>query len=151
LILVSHDRWFVSRLADRIVEITAEGIRDYHGTYEDYVHFCGDDHLDVDTVVLKARTKKKVEKIERRKKGGAGGKSDAGARKAAKRRLDEITGKIEETESLVAGIDAKFADPTFYETTDRGDVRGLEEERARLQSEVESLMDEWQRVEEELG
>ena len=151
LILVSHDRWFVSRLADRIVEITAEGIRDYHGTYEDYVHFCGDDHLDVDTVVLKARTKKKVEKTERRKKGVAGGRSDAGARKAAERRLDEITGKIDATESRVADIDAKFADPTFYETTDRDDVRGLEEERARLQSEVESLMDEWQRVEEELG
>ena len=150
LILVSHDRWFVSRLADRIVEITAEGIRDYHGTYENYVHFCGDDHLDVDTVVLKARTKQKVEKTERRKKGTAGGTADAEARQAAERRLKEITGKIETMESQVADIDAQFADPTFYDTTDRDDVRGLEEQRARLQSEVESLMDEWQRVEEEL-
>ncbi|MGB5525248.1 MAG: hypothetical protein WBN79_00110, partial [Gemmatimonadota bacterium] len=90
------------------------------------------------------------EKTERRKKGTGGGKSGAEARRAAERRLDEITGQIEETESRVADIDAKFADPTFYEITDRDDVRALEEERARLQSEVESLMDEWQRVEEEL-
>ncbi|HEX8694403.1 MAG TPA: ABC-F family ATP-binding cassette domain-containing protein [Longimicrobium sp.] len=55
LILVSHDRWLVGRLATRVVEITREGIRDYHGTYEEYVHACGDDHLDADTVVLKAR------------------------------------------------------------------------------------------------
>ncbi len=152
LILVSHDRWFVSRLADRIVEITSDGIRDYQGTYEDYVHFCGDDHLDVDTVVLKARSKKKVEKTERQKKGGkaAGGKAGTEARKALARRLEEITGQIEETESRVADIDGKFADPTFYETTDRDEVRRWEEERARLQSEVESLMEEWQRVEEEL-
>jgi len=55
LILVSHDRWFVSQLATRVVEIGRNGIRDYHGTYEEYVHACGDDHLDADTVVLKAR------------------------------------------------------------------------------------------------
>ena len=73
------------------------------------------------------------------------------ARRAAERQLEEITARIEATESRVADIDARFADPTFYETTARDDVRGLEEERARLQSEVEGLMDEWQRIEEELG
>ena len=62
LILVSHDRWFVSRLATRIVEISAEGITDYLGTYEEYVHFSGDDHLDADRVVLKAKREKRKEK-----------------------------------------------------------------------------------------
>ncbi len=37
LIFVSHDREFVSSLATRIVEITPEGIVDYHGTYEEYL------------------------------------------------------------------------------------------------------------------
>ncbi|HYH80757.1 MAG TPA: ABC-F family ATP-binding cassette domain-containing protein [Longimicrobium sp.] len=55
LILVSHDRWFVGQLATRVVEITRDGIRDYRGTYQEYVHACGDDHLDADTVVLKAK------------------------------------------------------------------------------------------------
>ncbi len=55
LILVSHDRWFVSQLATRIVEIKPDKILDFQGTYEEYVHFCGDDHLDADRVVLKAR------------------------------------------------------------------------------------------------
>ena len=55
LVFVSHDRWFVARLANRIVEITEAGIADYRGTYEEYVHSRGDDHLDVDQVVLKAR------------------------------------------------------------------------------------------------
>jgi ATPase subunit of ABC transporter with duplicated ATPase domains len=58
MILVSHDRWFVSQLATRVVEISQAGIRDYRGTYEEYVHACGDDHLDADTVVLKARHEK---------------------------------------------------------------------------------------------
>jgi ATPase subunit of ABC transporter with duplicated ATPase domains len=45
LVFVSHDRWFVSHLATRIVEIRADGIRDYQGTWDEYLARCGDDHL----------------------------------------------------------------------------------------------------------
>jgi len=37
LIFVSHDREFVSSLTTRIIELTPEGIVDYHGTYEEYL------------------------------------------------------------------------------------------------------------------
>ncbi len=37
LIFVSHDRWFVSRLATRILEITPEGIRDFKGSYDEFL------------------------------------------------------------------------------------------------------------------
>ncbi len=41
LIFVSHDREFVSSIATRIVELTPEGIVDYHGTYEEYLRSQG--------------------------------------------------------------------------------------------------------------
>ena len=37
LIFVSHDREFVSSLANRIVEMKPDGIIDYKGNYEDYL------------------------------------------------------------------------------------------------------------------
>jgi ATPase subunit of ABC transporter with duplicated ATPase domains len=37
VLFVSHDRWFVSELATRIVEITPEGPRDFPGTYAEYL------------------------------------------------------------------------------------------------------------------
>jgi len=37
LIFVSHDREFVASIATRIIELTADGIVDYHGTYEEYL------------------------------------------------------------------------------------------------------------------
>jgi ATPase subunit of ABC transporter with duplicated ATPase domains len=55
LLFVSHDRAFVSALATRIVEVTENGFRDRPGTYQDYLASAGDDHLDVDAVVLKAK------------------------------------------------------------------------------------------------
>jgi len=37
LIFVSHDREFVSSLATRIIELTADGVVDFSGNYEDYL------------------------------------------------------------------------------------------------------------------
>ena len=37
LLFVSHDREFVSSLATRIIELTPNGVVDFHGNYEDYL------------------------------------------------------------------------------------------------------------------
>jgi ATPase subunit of ABC transporter with duplicated ATPase domains len=66
ILFVSHDRWFVSKLATRIVEIEPEGIEDFPGTYEEYLAHCGDDHLDVEAVAAKAREEKRRAKQKRR-------------------------------------------------------------------------------------
>ena len=55
VLFVSHDRWFVSRLATRILELRPDGIEDFRGSYHEYLEACGDDHLDVDAAELKAR------------------------------------------------------------------------------------------------
>jgi ATPase subunit of ABC transporter with duplicated ATPase domains len=41
LIFVSHDREFVSSLATRIIELTPDGVVDFHGTYDDYLRSQG--------------------------------------------------------------------------------------------------------------
>lgn len=43
LIFVSHDRQFVSSIATRIIEITDQGVVDFHGTYDDYLKSQGVD------------------------------------------------------------------------------------------------------------
>ncbi|MGL5948477.1 MAG: ABC-F family ATPase [Aeromonas sp.] len=41
LLFVSHDREFVSSLATRVIELTSEGIKDFGGSYEDYLRSQG--------------------------------------------------------------------------------------------------------------
>jgi len=43
LIFVSHDREFVGSLATRIIEIKSDGVVDFTGTYEEYLHSQGID------------------------------------------------------------------------------------------------------------
>jgi ATPase subunit of ABC transporter with duplicated ATPase domains len=171
LILVSHDRWFVSRLATRVVEIKQDQIVDYLGTYEEYVHFCGDDHLDADRVILKAKREKKKERKDKANRGGevvngsgsASGRSSERATKKGRPRLskaqknrmreslDTLMARIDTAEARVAEIDKLFCQPGYYEQTPPDDVGALEDERARLKSEVAELTSEWERTGEELS
>jgi len=41
VIFVSHDRVFVSSLATRVIELSADGITNYVGGYDDYLHAQG--------------------------------------------------------------------------------------------------------------
>ena len=62
VIFVSHDRWFVNELATRIVEITLEGVQDFNGGYDEYLTRAGEDHLNAQEVVRKARQSKRAAK-----------------------------------------------------------------------------------------
>ena len=152
LVFVSHDRWFVSQLATRILEIRPDGITDYPGTYDEYVHACGDDHLDVDRVVLKAKKERKdasgTKERERQRPKDGGAKAQL---KRLRARLDEVTARIAVAEARVAGIDATFCEPEYFARTPASAVRALEEERARLQTELTALMTEWERAEGEIA
>lgn len=41
LLFVSHDREFVSSIATRIIELSPDGVRDFSGSYDDYLHSLG--------------------------------------------------------------------------------------------------------------
>ncbi|HCV23338.1 MAG TPA: hypothetical protein DGN59_07755 [Candidatus Latescibacteria bacterium] len=156
LILVSHDRWFVSQLATRIVEIRPDDIHDYHGTYEEYVHFCGDDHLDADRVVLKAKNEKRRKKEEKTsddasKKGSAKNRSKGNSKASRKRdqkQQEALLTRIEDAETRMKEIDETLCTPGFYADTPADDVRELERERAHLERDVAEWTTEWERAEE---
>jgi len=154
LVFVSHDRWFVSQLATRILEIRADGITDYPGTYDEYVHACGDDHLDVDRVVLKAKKERKANRDASEVKRPGGSRPGAGDIKSqlkrARTRLGEVTARLAAAESRVAAIDARFCEPDFFTQAPVGEVRALETERVALEREITEMMAEWEQAEAEV-
>jgi ATPase subunit of ABC transporter with duplicated ATPase domains len=154
LVFVSHDRWFVSQLANRILEITPAGIQDFRGTYEEYLDRLGDDHLDADAVLQKARRAQRKARAAARGNGGGDGLDDRARlqkQRELARRRDQVTTSVEKAEARIHEINELFCDPTFFDRTSRERVRSLEKEQKRLSTEVDSLMGEWETLEEELA
>ena len=154
LILVSHDRWFVSQLATRVLEIRPGGITDYAGTYDEYVHACGDDHLDVDRVVLRAKQeRRRVEGLVRSKpvQWQPGGALPQRTLTKLRRQLAAVTDRIQAAEGRVGEIDVSFCEPDYFARTPADEVRAREAERSGLEREIADLMAEWERLEGEIG
>jgi len=154
VIFVSHDRWFVSQLATRIVEITPEGPRDFPGTYAEYLSKCGDDHLDADAVVQKARR----ERQETTAVADAANVSDWEEKKRRRNRLiqlpkrrDQVLAEIEAAEARKQAITDLYCSSGFFERTSKDEVAALELEKASLDPRIETLMAEWEALESEIA
>ncbi len=152
LVFVSHDRWFVGQLADRIIEISADGLKDYRGTYEEYVHSLGDDHLDADAVLERERKKSRSKSTS-----STAGRPDDAAEPGLptnpyrlRERRDELEARIAEIEDRLEAIEKMYSDPSLYAGDRVEEVKALGEERETLQAELDGLMSEWESVERRL-
>jgi ATPase subunit of ABC transporter with duplicated ATPase domains len=153
LIFVSHDRWFVSQLADRVLEISPKGINDFKGTYEEYLERLGDDHLDADAVLRQRREQKKkaAEAAARKPATPEEERQRQQKQKQLTKRLDQVTADVEKAEARIHDINELFCDPTFFDRTSREQVKKLEAEQKTLTGKIEELMAEWESLEGQIA
>jgi ATPase subunit of ABC transporter with duplicated ATPase domains len=168
VVFVSHDRWFVSALATRVVEITPEGPRDFPGTYAEYLAKLGDDHLDGDAVALRARTDRAEAKradtkrattpanVTANEAAPAPGESWADQKKRRNRAAqlpklrDKVLAEISAAEARKAEIQATYADPGFFQRASRDEIDALVKEQESLGPRIDALVGEWEALEREL-
>jgi hypothetical protein len=106
------------------------------------VHFCGDDHLDVDRVVLKAKQTKKLKKNITKTSSQKNVKE-----KDADKKEKELWNQIDAIESRIREIDQIFAEPDYYERIDPQETTNLSKERTELDKKLEGLTFTWENME----
>jgi ATPase subunit of ABC transporter with duplicated ATPase domains len=149
VLFVSHDRWFVSQLATRILEVTPTGLRDFPGTYAEYLERCGDDHLDADAVVLRSKASPSRERQ-------ADGSWEEQKRRrnrldALPGRRDKVLASIESAEARRKAILDAYTEPGFFERTSKDEIDRLGREDAELKERIDAWMGEWEEIESELA
>ncbi len=157
ILFVSHDRWFVSQLATRVLEVTSDGFRDFPGTYEEYLARCGDDHLDATAVVLKAKAEARAARGTEPGKPAEQGQSWEDQKKRRNRknalpaRRDKVLADIEAAESRKRAIQEMYAQDGFFQRSLKSDLVVLEREDKELAAKIEVWVKEWEQIEEELA
>ncbi len=86
MLMVSHDRYFINKLADRILYMTPDGIESYIGSYDDF-----------------AEKRGKTEIFEPKKE--SAGKSDYMERKKRESQKRKILNRFKKTEEKIAEIE----------------------------------------------
>lgn len=151
VIFVSHDRWFVSRLATRIFEIRADGFTDYKGSYQEFLAQGEHDHLDQQSVVLKAKQEKKAAQAVDSQASWADRKKLQNRLKALPKRRDELLEQIDAAETAMRAIETQFCEPNFYTTHNAAQIDELNRKKAGIAAQVEAWTNEWEAIEAELA
>jgi ATPase subunit of ABC transporter with duplicated ATPase domains len=153
VLFVSHDRAFVSALATRVLEVTKAGIRDFPGTYADYLAQCGDDHLDAEVVVLKAKAEKSRDapNAEAATVSWEEQKRQRNRRRLLPARRDAVLASIEAEEAKKRAITERYAEPDFFDRIGKDELAALALEEKELAVAIDHLMKEWEALEAEIA
>ena len=107
MLIVSHDRYFINKLATRIIELTPNGVNGYIGNYDEYVQ----KKSQLSEPIIK-REKSSAEK----KPNDYKLKKELQSRiRKAKTRLKNCEAEIEKTETEIAEIEDKLSSSEYEE------------------------------------
>ena len=145
-LIVSHDRWFLDRLATSILAFEEGGtVRRYHGNYTDYREAVSA-RRSRETAASKGST---ASRSAATKTSAAPGEQSA-ARKlsqAERRELESLMPRIEAAEQEVTTLEAELADPDSYAGGGEG-VRDLLRRLDDARTHVAGLIARWEELEE---
>ncbi len=139
VIAVSHDRYFISALADRILELTANNGYSYHKCgYSKYIEAKSRIAENGEKTTLSSPVSENKQNYEQVKK-------DKNRKRAIERRLAQIEKRNEEIEQELENLTREEqADPANYEL-----LASVYETRTALEDEQLSIMEEQFTLEEE--
>lgn len=136
VLFVSHDRYFLNKTADKILELTENGISEYNGNYDDYLAAKSG---------VSSRAPKSVSNESRSLSYEEKKRAQANIRNT-ERKIADTEKKIADTEEKITQIDASL------ETcgADFEKVRELFDEKGGLENELNSLYEQWNELTEKL-
>ena len=144
-IIVSHDRWFLDRVATSILAFEGDGQLELHaGNYSDYRERVLERRRAAELAPVDRSASKRVPKT-------APGPAPANQlRKLSfkeRRELEGLMDAIEAAEDEATRLDERLADPETYKGDAAAEVGELREASARARSQVAELTERWEELE----
>lgn len=140
ILTVSHDRYFINRVADRIIEMRPDGVKEYLGNYDDYLEKKRREEAGLEDAAASGMTKTQLDKQRRRERLLREGK------KALEKQLEAAEARIAAAEKEIQDLEARMADPELYQRPD--EARETARRHAELQAGMDALYEEWEALSE---
>jgi ATP-binding cassette subfamily F protein 3 len=162
LLFISHDRYFLNKMADHVLELTPEGIVPYLGNYDDYVAKKTElqelaEQAERPTAAGKEAGGKEAGRKEAgsgagsRSAFGAGSRSALEAEKQARREERMKQRKIQQLEEKIDGLERQIAEweerltlPEVY--SDYTAALELQQSITTAKEELDRLLEEWEQL-----
>ena len=142
LLFVSHDRYFINRVATQVLELSEEGSTLYLGDYDYYL----EKKAELEALVAaqaEAEPASSTEEVTG---------NDYHLQKQNQKELRKITRRIEQLEAEMEELDQKIQDitETMHSTNDAADLVQLQSDLDQLTVQQEAVMEEWAELSEQV-
>lgn len=139
---ISHDRYFINKIADKILVLNKDGITEYLGNYDYYLEKKKQQQemqkIADDNNVVGEKTKTKI-KEERRKE-----KENKQKENERKGNLKNIENEITILEKQIAGLEYLLCDEEIYLFPEK--IAEVGREKNEYQRKLNELYDKWERM-----
>ena len=142
LLFVSHDRYFINRVATQVLELSEEGSTLYLGDYDYYL----EKKAELEALAVAQAEAMPVSSTEEVTS------NDYHLQKQNQKELRKITRRIEQLEAEMEELDQKIQDitETMHSTNDAADLVQLQSELDQLTVQQEAVMEEWAELSEQV-
>ena len=142
LLFVSHDRYFINRVATQVLELSEEGSTLYLGDYDYYLEKKAE---------LEALARAQAEAVPVSSTEEVTS-NDYHLQKQNQKELRKITRRIEQLEVEMEELDQKIQaiNETMHSTNDAADLVQLQSELDQLTVQQEAVMEEWAELSEQV-
>ena len=142
LLFVSHDRYFINRVATQVLELSEEGSTLYLGDYDYYLEKKAELEA-LAAAQAEAEPASSTEEVT---------SNDYHLQKQNQKELRKITRRIEQLEAEMEELDQKIQDitETMHSTNDAADLVQLQSELDQLTVQQEAVMEEWAELSEQV-
>lgn len=137
--VISHDRYFLNKVPDRILLLEDRKITEYHGNYDYYIEkkkMSEEQALFLSEETAPTKTQQKLQKKKDKDK-----EKEERKQKAYLKSLEEQIREIEET---LHSLDEALCDPGIYADPEK--VRSITEEQETLKAALAEQMIEWENL-----
>ncbi|MGA3853967.1 ribosomal protection-like ABC-F family protein [Bacillus pumilus] len=146
ILFVSHDRYFINRLATKVFELSPTETKEYLGDYDYYLEK-KNEQLELEAIQENEALKKQAAKpVETAKLSYAEEKELKKKERQKQRKIEEIEERIAVIEAKLGENEELLCDPAIFQ--DHEKVQNIQTENDTLHQELESLFAEWEELSE---
>ena len=137
ILVISHDRYFLNRIVNRILLFEENGITEYLGNYDDYAERKNNLALLKSLQAEEPTEKTKTAQKEERKKE----REERQKRKAFAQLLKDTEEKIGTLEKKARELENRLCDPDLYKETAR--MLEIQQEYNEVKASLDTAYEEW--------
>lgn len=141
LLTISHDRYFLNTVVDRILVLKPDGIEEYLGNYEYYQNKKKEESEKsylAEMEDLPSKTKTQIKEERRREKELKKNENKA------KKLIKDIEVEIELLEKQIGGLDYMLCQEEVYTSPER--TREVNQEKSDLEKRLSKLYEKWEQI-----